>query len=480
MKSLLLTLILASVSIDAMSFNDWETAIAAMNEMSIPLINIDVNVITLNKEQYIPGKITIYDTSKRINGEICNTFDCKIKFRGASALKYEKKSFAVKLLNSVGNDLDVNIFNIRKENDWILDAMTTDRIRMRNRVCFDIWNEISKTPYPTVFDNRNGTKGEYIELYLNGTYHGLYCMSDKIDRKLLGLKKVKENTEETVTIRGVLYKGTAWSAATQFAGYDQEENMESDTWNGWELQYPDDYPCYEAWHPIQNIIDCCKQDLKTFENGYRNHFYTDNLTDYMIFLMSLNIIDNNMKNTHLSCPNIQEEQMFLITPWDLDCSLGGLYDGSRYEEYTTLSNLINNRIYYFLYNGNVNEFQNDLKRKWSELSSNILTKENVFRRLDKYAEKLKESGAWQREYDKWNNNPVPLNLDEELQYVKKWYARNIIALDKIFQTDTYIKDVSSVSNKKKTDTYTLDGIKRGIYGNTACYIIGNRKVIIKR
>ena len=480
MKSLLLTLILASVSIDAMSFNDWETAIAAMNEMSIPLINIDVNVITLNKEQYIPGKITIYDTSKRINGEICNTFDCKIKFRGASSLKYEKKSFAVKLLNSVGNDLDVNIFNIRKENDWILDAMTTDRIRMRNRVCFDIWNEISKTPYPTVFDNRNGTKGEYIELYLNGTYHGLYCMSDKIDRKLLGLKKVKENTEETVTIRGVLYKGTAWSAATQFAGYDQEENMESDTWNGWELQYPDDYPCYEAWHPIQNIIDCCKQDLKTFENGYRNHFYTDNLTDYMIFLMSLNIIDNNMKNTHLSCPNIQEEQMFLITPWDLDCSLGGLYDGSRYEEYTTLSNLINNRIYYFLYNGNVNEFQNDLKRKWSELSSNILTKENVFRRLDKYAEKLKESGAWQREYDKWNNNPVPLNLDEELQYVKKWYARNIIALDKIFQTDTDIKDISTVSNKKKTDTYTLDGIKRGIYGNTACYIIGNRKVIIKR
>ena len=114
------------------------------------------------------------------------------------------------------------------------------------------------------------------------------------------------------------------------------------------------------------------------------------------------------------------------------------------------------------------------------MSSNILTKENVFRRLDKYAEKLKESGAWQREYDKWNNNPVPLNLDEELQYVKKWYARNIIALDKIFQTDTYIKDVSSVSNKKKTDTYTLDGIKRGIYGNTACYIIGNRKVIIKR
>ena len=480
MKSLLLTLILASVSIDAMSFNDWETAIAAMNEMSIPLINIDVNVITLNKEQYIPGKITIYDTSKRINGEICNTFDCKLKFRGASSLKYEKKSFAVKLLNSVGNDLDVNIFNIRKENDWILDAMTTDRIRMRNRVCFDIWNEISKTPYPTVFDNRNGTKGEYIELYLNGTYHGLYCMSDKIDRKLLGLKKVKENTEETVTIRGVLYKGTAWSAATQFAGYDQEENMESDTWNGWELQYPDDYPCYEAWHPIQNIIDCCKQDLKTFENGYRNHFYTDNLTDYMIFLMSLNIIDNNMKNTHLSCPNIQEEQMFLITPWDLDCSLGGLYDGSRYEKYTTLSNLINNRIYYFLYNGNVNEFQNDLKRKWSELSSNILTKENVFRRLDKYAEKLKKSGAWQREYDKWNNNPVPLNLDEELQYVKKWYARNIIALDKIFQTDTDIKDISTVSNKKKTDTYTLDGIKRGIYGNTACYIIGNRKVIIKR
>lgn len=479
MKKILLMLILANTSLQAIADTDWETAVATSNEKSLPLVQLNVDVSKLTKEEYIPGQITIYDPEKRVDGLLCDTFDCKLRYRGASSLKYEKKSFAVKLLDTEGDDLDANFFNIRKENDWILDAMAVDRIRMRNRVCFDLWNEISKTPYPTDFDNRNGTKGEYVEVYLNGAYHGLYCMSDKIDRKLLGLKKVKENTDSNVIIRGVLYKGEAWSAATQFGGYDKQENMDSETWNGWELQYPDDYPCEEAWSPLQQLIDCCSGNVSLFANEYKNRFYPDNLRDYMLFLMSLNIIDNNMKNTHISCPNIQEYQVFLITPWDLDCSLGGLYDGSHYEAYTTMSNLTNNRIYDHLYTGDVDGFLDDMKRRWTELSVSTLSMEHVYGKMDAYASKMKESGAWQREYEKWNNNPVPLNLDEELQYVKDWYAQNLKTLDEILGSDTSIQEMPASTDPKNVDTYTLDGIKRRTNRNSNCYIIGNRKVFRK-
>ncbi|MGN0630753.1 MAG: CotH kinase family protein, partial [Ruminococcus sp.] len=330
----------------ALAKSQWETAISEYNEYSLPLVNVEVDVSGLSKESYIPGHITIVDAEMRTEGRLMASFDCKLRYRGASSLQYDKKSFAIKLIDSDGEDLDANVFGIRKENDWILDAMAIDRIRMRNRVCFDIWNEISKTPYMTDFDNRNGTLGQFVEVYLNGEYHGLYCMTDKIDRKLLNLKKAKENSDGSVYVRGVLYKGESWTDATLMKGYDTSEPFDEEAWNGWELQYPDDYPCFDSWKPLMSLIDFTNTRNSFFTYHYKEHFYNDNLVDYAIFIMALNIIDNNVKNTHFSCPDINNNQRFFITPWDLDCSIGGTYDGTHLDIYTSLSALTSNYLYY--------------------------------------------------------------------------------------------------------------------------------------
>ena len=458
MKKIFLIIVTTAffVVTSALAKSQWETAISEYNEYSLPLVNVEVDVSGLSKENYIPGHITIVDAEMRTEGRLMASFDCKLRYRGASSLQYEKKSFAIKLLDSDGEDLDANVFGIRKENDWILDAMAIDRIRMRNRVCFDIWSEISKTPYKTDFDNRNGTMGQFVEVYLNGEYHGLYCMTDKIDRKLLNLKKAKENSDGSVYVRGVLYKGELWTDATLLKGYDTSEPFDEEAWNGWELQYPDDYPCFDSWKPLMNLIDFCNTRNAFFKLHYRQHFYCDNLVDYALFIMSMNIIDNNVKNTHFSCPDINVNETYLITPWDLDCSLGGMYDGSHYDEYTKIANLTNNYLFYQLYSYNVDEFRTSMKERWQEWLSGLMSPENISSRLDAYALRFKKSGAWQREYDKWNNNPVPLDLDEELEYVKKWYVNNISALNKILGITT---DISSVylDTYDNTKCYYLDG-----------------------
>lgn len=481
MKKTILLFIIFSFSLvtSALAKSQWETAISEYNEYSLPLVNVEVDVSRLSKENYIPGHITIVDAEMRTEGRLMASFDCKLRYRGASSLKYEKKSFAIKLLDSDGEDLDANVFGIRKENDWILDAMAIDRIRMRNRVCFDIWNEISKTPYKTDFDNRNGTLGYFVEVYLNGEYHGLYCMTDKIDRKLLGLKKAKEQSYGSVYVRGVLYKGEAWTDATRMTGYDISESFDGETWNGWELQYPDDYPCYDAWKPLMNLIDFCNTRNAFFKLHYRQHFYYDNLVDYALFIMGLNIIDNNVKNTHFSCPDINVNETYLITPWDLDCSLGGLYEGSHYEEYTKISELTSNYIYYQLYVYNVDNFRESMKERWQELSLGIMSPNSFNSRLDAYAKRFKESGAWQREYDKWNNNPVPLDLDTELEYVKNWYVKNIAAMNKTLGVIAdYIPYVFQDSDSYNMRMYNIDGkrIMSNPFGRRI-YIENGRKII---
>ena len=481
MKKTILLFIIFSFSLvtSALAKSQWETAISEYNEYSLPLVNVEVDVSGLKKESYIPGHITIVDAEMRTEGRLMASFDCKLRYRGASSLKYEKKSFAIKLLDSDGENLDANVFGIRKENDWILDAMAIDRIRMRNRVCFDIWNEISKTPYKTDFDNRNGTLGQFVEVYLNGEYHGLYCMTDKIDRKLLGLKKAKEQSDGSVYVRGVLYKGEAWTDATGMSGYDTSESFDEESWNGWERQYPDDYPCYDAWKPLMNLIDLCNTRNAFFKLHYRQHFYYDNLVDYALFIMGLNIIDNNVKNTHFSCPDINVNETFLITPWDLDCSLGGLYEGSHYEEYTKITELTSNYLYYQLYVYNVDNFRGSMKERWQELLSGIMSPDNFNARLDAYAKRFKESGAWQREYDKWNNNPVPLDLDTELEYVKNWYVKNIAAMNKTL--GVIADDIPYVFQDRDSYNmrmYNIDGkrIMSNPFGRRI-YIENGRKII---
>lgn len=481
MKKTILLFIIFSFSLvtSALAKSQWETAISEYNEYSLPLVNVEVDVSGLKKESYIPGHITIVDAEMRTEGRLMASFDCKLRYRGASSLKYEKKSFAIKLLDSDGENLDANVFGIRKENDWILDAMAIDRIRMRNRVCFDIWNEISKTPYKTYFDNRNGTLGQFVEVYLNGEYHGLYCMTDKIDRKLLGLKKAKEQSDGSVYVRGVLYKGESWTDATGMSGYDTSESFDEESWNGWELQYPDDYPCYDAWKPLMNLIDLCNTRNAFFKLHYRQHFYFDNLVDYAIFIMGLNIIDNNVKNTHFSCPDINVNETFLITPWDLDCSLGGLYEGSHFDEYVKITNLTGNYLFYQMYMYNVDNFRESMKERWQELSLGIMSPNNFNARLDAYAKRFKESGAWQREYDKWNNNPVPLDLDDELEYVKNWYVNNIAALNKVL--GVIADDIPYVfqdSDSYNMRMYNIDGkrIMSNPFGRRI-YIENGRKII---
>lgn len=289
MKKTILLFIIFSFSLvtSALAKSQWETAISEYNEYSLPLVNVEVDVSRLSKENYIPGNITIVDAEMRTEGRLMASFDCKLRYRGASSLKYEKKSFAI------------------------------------------------------------------------------------------------------------------------------------------------------------------------------------------------NIIDNNVKNTHFSCPDINVNETYLITPWDLDCSLGGLYEGSHYEEYTKISELTSNYIYYQLYVYNVDNFLESMKERWQELSLGIMSPNSFNSRLDAYAKRFKESGAWQREYDKWNNNPVPLDLDEELEYVKKWYVNNIAALNKVL--GVIADDIPYVfqdTDSYNIRMYNIDG-KRIMSNPTGrkIYIENGRKII---
>lgn len=416
---------------------DYASLKAALNSKSIPLINLTVDIGKVSKPEYTSAKIEIADPEKRTDGNVVTTLNCKVKYRGASSLSYAKKSFAIKLLNEKGKSLEMPMFGIRSDDSWILDAMAIDRLRMRNRINFDIWNDMDRTPYKTDTDGRNGTAGLFVELFINGKYHGLYCFSDKVNRKLLGVKKAKEDADKNVTINGVVYKCADWGASSKFSGYNQT-GMDGLQWNAWELDYPDDYPCAAAYMPLKDFIDYCAYTTdQKFISGMDEYFYIDNFIDYHVFLLSQGLEDNSMKNSYLSIVNVNDGHRALITPWDLDCSLGGWWQGDYNSKVASNGTVLDVKPYERLWNGNINGYRDEVANRWRELCrKGILSPEGFNERLNAYVVQLKESGAWKREYEMWNNNPVPLaeNLSDEALYVKVWYKRNYDNLEnKIFK-----------------------------------------------
>ena len=458
--------------------SDYVNLRNSLNSNSIPLINFTADIDSLNYDDYISGTVEIADYQKRnISKQLTVKYNCLVKYRGASSTRYDKKSLAFKLVNKDGSKFEANILNLRKDDGWILDAMAIDRIRMRNRVCFDLWNELNRLPYETDYNGRSGTVGTFVEVFINGEYIGLYCLTDRINRDLLGLKK-PDTTDGQVNIKGVMYQGINWKESWNLLSY-KDKPMDTLIWNAFELEYPTEYPSEQAWRPLVNLIDFCSDSTSrdTFQLNWEKYFYKENLIHYYVFTVALFVGDNLYKNTFLVNPDISAQTRFMILPWDMDFSLGGHWSGSYVETYSTIDRYNYTAPYHRLFRYNMDGFINDIKNYWLSVYQYELSATHVFSILDKYAQQFEKSGAWQREYQKWNNRPVPLmeSLNDELDYVKTWYEYNHEQFSE--QLDILIQKTPLIRTDGAGKYYNLQGIpvngtSRGIqiHNNTKVYI----------
>ena len=412
--------------------DDYNTLASKLTEQSLPLVNLEVNTGSISKEKYTDGTIELTDFHQRTEkGQRKVRYRCRVKYRGATSMRYEKKSFGIKIIDKEGKKINVSIMGIATDDTWMLDAMAIDRIRMRNRVCFDLWNKISHTPYNTKHGSRNGIQGVFVELFLNGEYHGLYCLEDKVTRRLLSLEKIEQSNGKA-TPHGLMYKCVGNGRGHALNDYNAKASMTRFEWNNWELKYPDEddiaSPNATFWKPLQNVMDFCgrKTPKETFSKQVDRWFYVDNVILYSVFTNALGIWDNAWKNTFLSTPDIQKSHRFLITPWDMDASMGGTWSGEHAPGRTSIHRYDTIAPYNRLRSLDVDGYRMRLVACWDTLRDKNLSYDSVTAQIDCYATAFTESGAWQRECSKWNGKPVPLteDINEELDYVKEWYQRN--------------------------------------------------------
>lgn len=434
----------------------------------------------------------------------------KFKTRGATAMQYKKKSLNMKLRQRPlveGEDeieTDTVLLGLRSASSWILDAMAVDRVDMRNRVCFDLWNDFSGLPYETQFNGRNGTVGRFVEVWISGKYNGLYCLTDRINRKLLDLKKpdIDPDTND-VTIRGVLYKGNKWNYTSFYkSAFDEYIKKYGDTRSTtdfctWELAEPEDYPSNDAWAPLLTLYGQFEGNLNTqdFRDKMDRMFYLNNVADIHLFIIALGLGDNGNKNLFYSVQNVtkfDDRSKFVISPWDMDASLGGDFEGTyfdgTYENPVIASMKISKEGNPFkaLWE-NSQDYRTLMASRWADAREKSLSADSVAAKLTRYAQLFTETGAWDREYAKWKNNRwydnqlVP-DVQKEVELIAKWYREVRIPTVNQFLAPYIPTDIDEVTVAPRTTGIVYDLSGREVNPSaipSGIYIIDGKKVFRK-
>ena len=409
----------------------------------LPLMIINTKG-TIKDEPKVDCTIHLFDPKARTDfGDKKNLVvfesEAGIEFRGAGAQRYPKKPYNFKLKTDTGEKREAELLNIRNDNSWILDAMYLDMARMRNRVCFDMWNTFNKPYYVDEKPKANsGTHGDYVEVFINGQYMGLFILSDRIDRKQYQIEQQG----------GYIYKAKGWTDACRLRGCQTPSNDDY-YWNSADIEqeYPDaDDGMQPNFNYLADMITFVGSSSKEdFSAKFEEHFDMNSIVDGFIYLNMIVAHDNIGRNTFWILRDVKESKKFIHGLWDLDGTLGRQWH--RYTEDPNQGWVSSGfRIYERIIDENPANIHQKIYDRWQEIKDAALAPENFNQKVDYYVKQQVASGARDREVSRWQSidmNDQPRwgymsiyygDLEGEAVYMKEWWQKRHTKLNSLINS----------------------------------------------
>lgn len=442
---------------------------------------VELNCSSVSSKAYTTGSLRVTDPASLGYDSL---MIAAFKYRGASSSNYPKRSYAIKLRDENGNSVDRKLLGYRSDNNWILDAMYIDLACMRNRVATDLWNAFECKPYYADREKkvRTGTRGKFVEVILNGQWWGLYCMTEKMDRKQLKLKKFVPAAQSTTgenEVHGVLYKSNQWTYEV-FMGHESNDDNDNkqviyphkkvsdyknilgqETWCEYEFKYPDYEDEAVEWRPLHDAANMVATSFILNIDSVKSRFDYPMLRDYYLFIDLLLATDNHGKNLFWYAYDIQgpEGDKLSLAPWDLDGTFGQDWDGVitntkdvTLDFDTYIKNYEHGQFAIFDLIKSRSEWQQDLKDRYAELRiKGVISGDSIANRFANYASLFEASLADQREQNMWSKAYHSRHKDIQggATYAESWIRRRVNWLDQKYGFDAAVTAI----NEAKAEAY---------------------------
>ncbi|MCP4309768.1 MAG: hypothetical protein GY790_00765 [Bacteroidetes bacterium] len=387
---------------------------------TLPLIRI-FSEYKIPDEPKVLSHFELHYISKVEGNQSAKLFEsfAGVEIRGKSAALFDKKSFGLELWkNRYRKDRSAPLLGMRYCEDWILDAMYIDALRVRNKLSFELWNQMTQTHGGEIENGlKTGIQMEYVELFINNRYNGLYCLGEKMDERLIGFSSTQEEKG------GVMYKAIGWdNGSTMFEIYNSEPPI-SMNWAGWEQVYPDNK---YMWDPLDELRKTVvMEDDKTFKSRIGKLVDLENAAEYYLFMNLILGYDNTGKNIFYA--RYTEQSPLFIIPWDVEATWGKMYDMGN----SLTVGILSNRLFDRLIDLNMDGFGDSIWMKWDEYRASIFSYESLMEPISQYYLQINESGAMERENARWGD--LEIDYDLEYEYISSWIEGRLNYLDKNFK-----------------------------------------------
>ncbi|WP_176142074.1 exopolysaccharide Pel transporter PelG [Solibacillus isronensis] len=293
--------------------------------------------------------------------------NAKISLRGNSSRNQAQKSYKINLLESAGTWNEQTTINLNKH--------TADGIRLRNKLSFDLMEQIP---------NISSLRTQFVHLYVKDltsgstTYedYGFYTHVEQPNKKFLRNHLFDPN--------GYLYKVTFF----EFFRYPEQIKSHTDpTYDKKTFETILEIKGREEHDKLIQMLN----DINTNEipiNDIVDHYFVeDNLLTWVAVNILMDNMDTDANNFFIYSPlNIDK---WLILPWDYDDGWNVGRKSVNFHPYRSgISNFWGNKLLnrYFKYQENVDK----LTAKIEELYENYINEQKVAAQIEKYNELPKQ------------------------------------------------------------------------------------------
>jgi len=388
---------------------------------SLKLVKTKIPLIQIHTRNPIVDEPKTLVQIQFTHNDILIDLPAGIELRGNSAMRYPKKSYDIEFRNPENPEesMDIKLEDMREDDDWILNSIYNEPLRLRSHLSNALWKEIRATANNT--GNASGVNLRYAEVFLNNEYKGAYLISEQVDRKLLKLKKKNGDT-----VRGELFKAGSYQPGCQFTDAPPFNNA-FPSWAGFDMKYPfDDYTAH--WDDLAQFIALVsKGSDEDFNTSISQWLIIDNAIDYYLFVNLLRATDNLGKNYFLA--RIDDGEPYFFIPWDLDGVMGTIMDGKRIP---TTDDILSNGLFDRLWENNPSNYQDKVRSRWKDLRSGVLSNDVIFSKIEQLYTALTDLGVYEREMMLWDENMDPR---DDYEYLDSWLRARLTFLDEYFSTN---------------------------------------------
>ena len=391
--------------------NDWYF-VTNIQLSSLPIVTIDTN--TLIKIDSQEGK-DVYSASMHLynsNGQRklyeVDDYDVHYHMRGNATRYNNKLSYKVEIKNKNGDKENVALLGMRKDDDWILNGMSYDASYLREAISREIWNEIN----PDV-----ALHMQYVELIIDNQYLGLYALQEPLDKK-------QWNASE----EDILIKVNDWL-------FDEYVSDDPNGYNNLILNDEDDKCIIDEFEfkncSSQNYVDrlYIRNLLRYIESSETDKYLEYDWNDCInvqVFYNMVMAIDSTYKNARLLAKPMDYGYMIHRAVWDFD--------------YNFVSDMGSDGIYQDAFIPpmylNDPQFQKNCQQLYQRVATTIYNEKAMNQLIDNYQHVLVSSGAWQRDYNQWENQLIrwdSMNGLAAIQQLKETIINRITWLNNYYQ-----------------------------------------------